>query len=584
MCGIAGSITPKTLPNGDIALNMIQAISYRGPDEIGAKVIGPCALSHARLAIVDKENGGQPMSNHDETVWVVFNGEIFNFIELREELKAKGYIFKSRCDTEVLVHLWREKGEQMLEDLVGMFAFCLWDDEQQRGIIARDRQGIKPCYYWRDGNQLLFASEIKAILACPQVNNVVKPSSLGLMHAFNYCPPPQTCYENIYHLEPGHYISFDNHGNYRFTRYWEWPLLASQENLSFDEFDNMLDESIRLQMRFDVDGALFLSGGVDSSIIAHKLIQQWNRPRLLAYALDCDVPGFGEFSLAKTVADRLNIDLQPVRFGPPQVEEKFGEVIYHADQPHGDFSFILIKLLCERANADDVIVAFNGDGPDEALIGFGHNEAFFSGQVRSNFSLTSYFKTIRYMDPVIANKIFCGPILNGFNESLDVFEDKLSPWRDLEPLEQISAYELTSLMPGNNLIKGDRMGAGESVEGRSPFLDHRISERFVRLGPSDKLASGIGKKYLKEFGLRFLPEDHLFRKKSMPTLPIGEWIKGPLASWARDRLSALPEEYYNREECMHLLTEHQSGRVNYTRELRTLLASSTWFNGKLFPH
>ena len=141
MCGIAGSITPKTLPNGDVALSMIQAISYRGPDEIGTKVIGPCALSHARLAVVDKENGGQPMSNHDGTVWVVFNGEIFNFVELREELKAKGYIFKSRCDTEVLVHLWREKGEQMLEDLIGMFAFCLWDDEQQRGIIARDRQG-----------------------------------------------------------------------------------------------------------------------------------------------------------------------------------------------------------------------------------------------------------------------------------------------------------------------------------------------------------------------------------------------------------------------------------------------------------
>ena len=128
------------------------------------------------------------------------------------------------------------------------------------------------------------------------------------------------------------------------------------------------------------------------------------------------------------------------------------------------------------------------------------------------------------------------------------------------------------------------MGAGESVEGRSPFLDHRISERLVRLGPSDKLASGVGKKYLKEFGLRFLPKDHLFRKKSMPTLPIGEWIKGPLNSWARGRLSALPEEYYNRKECLHLLTEHQSGRANHTREIRTLLASSAWFNGKLFTH
>ena len=212
MCGIAGVIHTNSFNKNDVT-KMIECISYRGPDEQDVVKVGPCYLGHVRLAVVDPENGGQPMSNTDNTVWVVFNGEIYNFVEIRDSLKRKGYVFKSRCDTEVLVHLWREKGPKMLEDLIGMFAFCLWDTKKNEGIIARDRQGIKPCYIMDVDGGLAFASEIKSLLKLPGVAPEVDNVGLNLLHSFNYCPPPRTCYKGISHVEPGSFLEIKGDGS-----------------------------------------------------------------------------------------------------------------------------------------------------------------------------------------------------------------------------------------------------------------------------------------------------------------------------------------------------------------------------------
>ena len=577
MCGISGAIHTRRFTKADVA-RMIDCISYRGPDEQDVVEVGPCILGHARLAVVDKENGGQPMCNTDDTVWVVFNGEIYNFVEIRNDLKAKGYVFKSRCDTEVLVHLWREKGEAMLDDLIGMFAFCLWDTKEQRGILARDRQGIKPCYFMETDGGLVFGSEIKSILSLPGVDPAIDDVGLNMVHSFNYCPPPRTCYEGISHLEPGSYLAIDASGATTKKKYWSWPLTDEKAAVSNEEFGALLDEAIRIQMRFDVEGCLFLSGGVDSSVIASHLTKQWNRDRILAFGLDCKVDGFGEFHLARKVADQLDIDLRPVAYDHTIVPNSVSKVLHHADQPHGDFSFFLIQELCRVAHEEGVIVAFNGDGPDEVMGGFTHNQAFFAKHTGDEFPHSEYFDLIDFMPESVRKQVLTGDFRAKLDRPVDAFVEILEPYKNLKPSEQIVAYEASVLGPGNNLIKTDRMGAGNSIEGRSPFLDHRVSEAMMRMPVDQKIRDGVSKHFLKNFGLQTFERDFMFRDKSMPTMPIGEWIKDPLHDWARDTLNGLDPSRYSVEGAQSLFDDHIAGKANHTRPLRTLLMSAAWQN------
>ena len=577
MCGLVGIFDPSQVYTKDHLDKAIDSIGYRGVDERGVEKIGPSWMAHVRLAVVDPENGHQPMTNADGSVHVIFNGEIYNHKSIRKDLEAKGYAFKSRCDTEVLIHLWREKRELLLEDLVGMFVFFIWDSATSTGILARDRQGIKPCYLSSvRGGGLAFASEIKALRCLPGIGDQIDYQALGLVHAFNYVPPPNTCFKGITHFAPGNYILFDQHGFSEPVSYWSWDLESGDEEPNFDEFDVLLGEAVTSQLDFDVDGCMFLSGGVDSSIIASHLSRRWDRQPIRAYGLTCPVLAYDEFSLATGVADQFGIDLRRVSYGPEDVVEGLRACVHHADQPHGDFSFILIRKLCEQAHKDGYIVAFNGDGPDEIMGGFSHNEAFFSHQMRSNFPLSHYFQAITYMDPSMRSYLLRGDVALGAGSAEDLFDAFLAPYRDLEPVSQIAAYELTRLMPGNNLIKGDRMGASLSIEGRSPFLDHRVTEFLSRLPVHAKLSEGVGKRFLKDYGLREFPTSHMYRKKSMPTLPIGDWIRGPLKVWAKEKLATLNPDLYDTAAVLDCLSKHVAGEKNYTRELRTLLAVSEW--------
>ncbi len=579
MCGIAGLIGTKKYKEKDVR-KMINKISYRGPDEQGTIDLEDIYLGHARLAVVDPENGTQPMSNDDNTVWVVFNGEIYNHIEIRNRLIKKGYKFKSRCDTEVLVHLWREKGINMLEDLIGMFAFCLWDAKQEKGILVRDRQGIKPCYltYFNDGS-FAFASEIKSLLTLDGLSVEIDDVGLNLLHSFNYCLPPRTCYKNIYHLMPGTYIEFDRKGFQKEYKYWRWPLSNEKKEIDSNNLNEILHESINLQMRFDVKGCLFLSGGVDSSLVAAHLSKNWNRDEILAFSLNCAEKGYGEYHLAKYVSEKIdNINLVPINYDYKIVPNNIKEVLFHADQPHGDFSFFLIRELCKAAHEEGVIVAFNGDGPDEVLAGFTHNQEFLLSQTRTNFPLSEYFNRICFMPQKSRLQLLNDKFRETVSNPIEYFEDILFDWRHLDPIDQIAAYECNSLGPGNNLIKTDRMGAALSIEGRSPFLDHRISEVFAKTPQSQKLKNSVSKYLLKDYGLRFFDRNLMFRRKSMPTLPIGEWIKGPLYEWALNSIKQLDQSRYNVKNAIKFLNQHRDGEVNHTRELRTLLMSSHWIN------
>lgn len=581
MCGIVGLVDVVGATKNDV-WKMIDSIKYRGVDEQGVEDLGKAVLGHARLAVVDPENGMQPMSNTDGKVWVVFNGEIFNFIELREQLKAKGYKFKSRCDTEVLVHLWCEKGEKMLDDLVGMFAFLIWDQRTETGMLARDRQGIKPCFYAPYEGGLAFASEIKGILSLPKFVRKVNETALGNVFTFNYCPPPETCFEGIHHLPPGTFLRFSEGTFSEPVRYWSWPLSGPRVDASQQDLEDSLNQAIKLQMRFDVDGGIFLSGGVDSSVVANLLVPQWNRPRLDAIGLRIDDKGFSEYTYAENVASNLNINLSALNIKPSDIPEIARTVVKHAEQPHGDFSFFLFFLLSREAHKKGKVVMFTGDGPDEVMLGFRHNEQFFSNLMRTNFSMRSYFELISYSTEEDRRRITSPEFFPHTNSALGRFMEIIEPFSDLEPAEQVAAYELNSLLPGNNAVKGDRMGACWSIEGRAPLLDHRVSELLARLPITSKIRDGIGKYCLKKLAESYFDHDFVFRPKTMPTLPIGEWIKGPLYQWARETLTLPDGGRFNHTEILVMLEEHRSGLHNYTKQLRTLLMTKLWLN-EFFP-
>ena len=577
MCGIAGVVNKPAVTEADVA-GMIDCVRYRGVDEAGVKRVGPAIMGHARLAVVDPENGHQPMCNTDQTVWVTFNGEIYNYVELREELKSKGYRFKSRCDTEVLVHLWREEGEKMLDRLIGMFAFFLWDTKLDRGILVRDRQGIKPCFITRDGQGLAFASEMKSLLSLPGFAAEVNDNGLVQVFAFNYCPPPETCFKNIIHLDPGTYLLFEGTKEPVQKRYWQWPFYEERRVPSSEEFSALLDDVVRMQMRFDVPGGIYLSGGVDSTVVAGHLVRQWNEPLLKGVALDFAEPQYSELAHSRKVAAKYGIDLSVVSMSSSKVPELAASVVRHAEQPHGDFSFFLFYLLAEEAHRQKKIVMFSGDGPDETLVGFGHNERYLLSQGRVNFAVNSYFDTICYMKPAMRSELLSPDFIAATVDPLNRFEELVAPWRDLDPIEQITAYESTVLMPGNNLVKGDRMGARSSIEGRAPFLDHRVTELFVKLPVSEKFHDGVGKYYLKKYALQNFDSDFIFRPKTMPTAPIGEWLKGPLYGWAHDVISTNDDGRFRTPNVLRMLDEHKKGLRNHTSQLRTILMAKVWLN------
>ena len=336
MCGIAGIYNVPGIIEKDVK-TMIDKIKYRGIDEQGVEKIGPTILGHARLAVVDPENGMQPMCNEDSTVWVSFNGEIYNYVELREELKGKGHTFKSRCDTEVLVHLWEEEGENMLSRLIGMYTFFIWDTSQNKGMLARDRQGIKPCFIAEYEGGLAFASEMKALLTLPNFKKEINDNALKEALCFNYTTPNHTCFQGISQLDPGHYLLFDGTNGFRKKEYWKWPFFEEKREASYEEFQALMDDAIRLQMRFDVDGGMYLSGGVDSSVVASHLVPQWNSDKLKSVGLNFAETEFSEFKYSQEVAQILDIDLAEAMISYDMIPEIADSVSYHAEQPHGDF-------------------------------------------------------------------------------------------------------------------------------------------------------------------------------------------------------------------------------------------------------
>lgn len=619
MCGIAGFNGAIGHPERARPLleTMIQTLHHRGPDGYGYHVEPGVGLAHARLSIIDLTTGDQPIHNPRKTVWTVFNGEIFNYIELRETLERQGHRFYTQSDTEVIVHLYDRYGDGFVEHLNGQFAIALWDSERRRFLLARDRAGIRPLFYTRAGGALWFASEIKALLAALPERARLNP--VGLAQALTYwsAAEPDTVFDGIESLPPGHLLVREADGRERVTRYWDWtfPDAAEPADRYFDSLDaatnalrDLLIDAVRLQLRADVPVGAYLSGGLDSSGIV-ALIRGFTKTPVRTFSVTFDDPEFDESAHQQAMVRHLGTDHTTLACSRRDIGEAFSRLIYHTEAPVLRTAPVPLMLLSGQVRDAGYKVVLTGEGADEV---FGGYDLFREAKVRrfwarqpesalrprllerlygylenspvANPAFTRSFfgRGLEHIDrPVFAHVprwttsqralAFLSPELRaaiGTFDPLADYERRLPPeimrWR---PLSRDQYVEAKSLMAGYLLSsQGDRVAMAHSIEGRFPFLDHRLIEFANRLPPRWKI-KGLTEKYILRRALAdLLPADIVQRTKQPYRAPdSASFISdGTPLAYVADCLSpeAVREAgYFDPDAVARLLAKAQAGRI-----------------------
>jgi asparagine synthase (glutamine-hydrolysing) len=590
MCGIFGywDRQRRALPGGAMAA-MAHKLAHRGPDDEGAweQPERGVAIGNRRLSIIDIGGGHQPFVSDDGQVAVVQNGEIFNYVELADELRAQGVMLRTHSDTEVILRLYEREGISFLDKLNGMFAIAIDDVRQDALYLVRDRIGVKPLYVADDGTRAVFASEIKAMLPWSGADTGFDGIDLEAVHhylTFNYIPAPWTIWRGIRHVMPGTWMKFTRTGVE--TRRW-WNLAAQREQ-DFEfadwsrEFMAILDDATRIRLRADVPWGAFLSGGVDSSTIVALMARHVDRP-VKTFCIGFADPRFDESAFAAEAARRFGCE-HTTEIAELDMLDRWPHVLYHLDQPHGDASFMPTLRVSELA-AKHVKVVLTGDGGDELFAGYEKYAEFFARAdsmsmdeaafQRSYFDSISLFtheaKTALYQ-PAIAERL----------QGLDSFQAAARPWFDeaahFGRVNQALYLDMQLLLCGNNLVKPDRMGMAVSIEARTPFLDWRMMEFAFRSRGETKLQGEDKKHWYKRAVTPLIGEDLAYRKKQMFTVPVGEWFRAGSFPWLRQTLqgSELLRRLFRPEAIDGMLSAHRDGTANFTRELRALAALALW--------
>jgi asparagine synthase (glutamine-hydrolysing) len=624
MCGIVGAV--KLRGGGwrlspDVRARMVETLRYRGPDGRG-EWTSPgeeCWLGHTRLAIIDRGGGRQPMSNEDGTVWITFNGEIYNHLDLHAELERAGHRFVSRCDTEVLVHGYEEWGlKGLVERARGMFALGIYDTKRATLGLARDRLGIKPLYYCEADGVLLFGSEIKALLAYPGLGREVDREALTQYLTFRYVPAPLTMFKGVRKLPAGHFVEMKLAGDeVRPQRYWD--VSFRRQEVSFEEalegVDRRFEEAVSSHLMSDVPLGAQLSGGVDSSlIVAHmeRLRQRaGNREKVRTFSIGFDADGFSELPYARQVAARYETEHHEVIVGFDDFVREFSRLCWFYDEPVSEPAAIPTYLLCRFAS-QHVKVMLTGEGGDELFGGYpkcafdqyskylswmpagvrrallrggAHLMPFSKRRARialENLSiaeeaerLVSWFSGF---DSIGLAEIVRPGVLDGAGAAARLRED-LARCDSGRGLDRMLYADLHTWLVDDLLIKGDRMSMASSVEARVPFLDHPLVEYAAGL-PAEYKARGTRTKIiLKKLAERYIPHETIYRRKVGFTVPLTPWLKGPLRGFVRETLlgeRALGRGYFRPEVITRLVEDHLEGRVDRGRSLWTLLALEMW--------
>ncbi len=584
MCGISGfwSFTGRSVATQRIAA-MSQAQQHRGPDGDGVFSNGRVTLANQRLAIIDVENGDQPFVSEDGAVALVQNGEIFNYIELAQELRTNGVQLETGSDTEVLLQAYRYWGPDFVHRLNGMFAIAVWDNRDQTLRLYRDRIGVKPLFYSETGEGFVFASEIKSILAAG-VTPQLDPAAIDLFLTFNYVPPPRTAFKGIRHLPPGCMAELRCGGPLTIRRWWSLTDRAMEERTEAawsGEFLDLFEDAVRLRLRADVPFGAFLSGGVDSTSVVGFMARNMDRP-VRTFSIGFDDPRFDETAAAKLAASRFATHHTAEMVDTDMVAD-WPNVIWHLDQPHGDVSFMPTRRVSQLASRH-VKVVLTGDGGDELFAGYDKYRSFFDQRPDDESDAAfraAYLANITLFDPAEKKRLYRSDFARDVDEAAPAnllkrhFDDS-AHW---DRLNQALNIDMQLLLPGNNLVKPDRMGMAEGVEARTPMLDYRMMEFAFTMPGQFKLRDGETKHLFKKAVAPMIGSDLAYRKKQMFTVPIGEWFKDRLAPAARAALlgsDSITTTLFDQARMAHYLDAHIAGAENRTREIRALMAIELW--------
>jgi asparagine synthase (glutamine-hydrolysing) len=626
MCGIYGvlDLSERHAPPEDLLKRMGTILRHRGPDEQGQHLDGSCAIGMRRLSIIDVSGGHQPIPNEDGTIWVVCNGEIYNFQELRDGLLARGHRFRTRSDTEVLVHLYEDDGPRFLSRLRGMFALAIWDSREARLLLARDRLGKKPLYVRREPGRVLFASEAKALLEDRDVPRRLDARALREYLFLGYVPAPFTLLEGIQKLRPGHCMLVDG-GDVSIHQYWE-PRFDVTDIRSEDEWVEHVREtvleSVRLRMISDVPLGAFLSGGIDSSIVVAAMAQLSSQPvRTFSIGFEGPDAFYNELDYARLVARAFGTDHHEL-IVRPNVSELLPKLIWHMDEPIAD-SALLTTYLVSQLAARSVTVVLSGVGGDEL---FGGYRRYLGDSVARYYNLLpgSLRRTVvpalldrlpkdrasRWQNYVRYAHRFARtaslPPIERYVEYLTVFSADLQAQMLREPaaddptsllaasptlaayretcrswhrLNQLFYLDLQTSFPDDLLTLTDKMTMAASIECRAPFVDHQLVELTCRMPPQLKIR-GLSMKYLlKRVAAAWLPERILHRPKRGFGAPVGSWIRHELASLINDTLSepsVAKRGLFNPAAIRQLLAEHYARHADHTDALLTLITLELW--------
>ncbi len=585
MCGIFGYYHRDGLSlEADVLAAMGEAIRHRGPDDRGVYATKGMAIGNQRLSIIDLQGGHQPFVSDDGQIIVVQNGEIFNHIELAQDLARAGHPCRTHSDTEVLLRLYESEGMGFLHKLNGMFAFAIIDKREQALYIGRDRIGVKPLYVHDDGRQLTFASEIKSILKAGMPKPAMDKEALHHYLSFNYVPAPYTLYEGIKHLMPGHVMKVTSDG----SKTWRWwnlaevqPVHGRSEADWIEEFNVIIDDAVRLRLRCDVPFGAFLSGGVDSSTVVGLMARHMTEP-VKTFCIGFHDPRYDESGFAQATADRFGSEHTMERVEPDMLD-LWPMATYHCDQPHGDVSFLPTYRVSELA-VRDVKVVLTGDGADELFAGYDKYKDFFAlpdiAALDDNTFQRRYFDSISLFSAESKRNLY-GAEMRAGAERLDSF-DVAKPWFGAVPhqdrINQALFLDMQLLLSGNNLVKPDRMGMAVSLEARTPFLDYRMMEFAFRMPGDLKLRGGETKYIYKKAVAGLIGDDLAYRKKQMFTVPVGDWFRREKVAYCEQSFAMLQglDGLIDVAQANRMLVEHIAGTRNQTREIRALVSLSHW--------
>lgn len=617
MCGICGVFDRAGEP---VAKERIEAMSssmaHRGPDGSGVFLDGAFGMGHRRLSIIDLGGGAQPIGNEDGAIQVVFNGEIYNYIEIREELIKRGHAFKTRSDTEVIVHSYEEWGDDCVQRFNGIFAFGLWDSRKRRLLLARDHLGVKPLYYVSIGKKLLFASEIKALLQYPGCRSELDLSALSKLFTLRYVPSPETLFKGIKKLAPAHTLAVDSNGE-TLWRYWRTkpaPVCGNESEL-IEEYRDLLEDAVRLQMRSDVPVGLFLSSGIDSGVLLALMSQHSSKP------VHTFTIGFEEGSStnenrdARELARRFGADHSEMMVSPDDYRNYYERYLWDIEEPVGNetaAAFYFVSLLASQK----VKVALSGQGADEPWAGYGRH---LGAKISQYYSLLPDSVTSGIIQPLIKRfgrreSIRRGALALGERDPLSRFVKIYSfysqemkaglfqPWvkehvstdgeearealrplyediQGMDPLTQILYLDTRTNLPDDLLMVGDKTSMANSIEARVPFLDYRLVEFAERLKPHLRI-KGTQAKYLHKKAIeRWLPKEIVYREKKGFANPIAQWLRQSMRGFVEDCLfskESAANQYFDIGYIRSLLRRHEAGDLNHLRHLYLLISFELW--------